>query len=62
MRYLLEQMYLNSPVWAPESNPVSALDVRERCRRATDKPLLQQYVDQYLKVLGVYFKCTEFSE
>ncbi|CAB3241504.1 unnamed protein product [Arctia plantaginis] len=52
MRFLLEQMYLNSPAWAPESNPVSALDVRDRCRRAaTDKPLLQQYVDQYLKVL-----------
>lgn len=52
MRFLLEQMYLNSPAWAPESNPVSALDVRDRCQRAaTDKPLLQQYVDQYLKVL-----------
>ncbi|XP_075981899.1 RNA polymerase III subunit C [Anticarsia gemmatalis] len=51
MKFLLEQMYLNSPVWAKESSLVSALDVRDQCRRATDKPLLQQYLDQYLKVL-----------
>lgn len=52
MRFMLEQMYLNSPAWAQESNPVAALDVRDRCRHAgNDKPLLQQYVDQYLKIL-----------
>ena len=53
MRFLLEKMYLTSPAWAPESSPLCAIELRERCRSAaTDKPLLHQFVDQYLKVLG----------
>lgn len=53
MRFLLEQMYLKSPAWAAESSPLCALELRERCRGlAAERPLLHQYVDQYLKVLG----------
>ncbi|XP_026736541.1 DNA-directed RNA polymerase III subunit RPC3 [Trichoplusia ni] len=52
MRFLLEQMYLKSPAWAAESSPLCALELRERCRGlAAERPLLHQYVDQYLKVL-----------
>lgn len=52
MRFLLEKMYLTSAPWAPESSPLCAVELRERCRSAaTDKPLLHQFVDQYLKVL-----------
>ncbi|CAH0719198.1 unnamed protein product, partial [Brenthis ino] len=51
MRVLLEQMYLTSSAWAPESSPVSAVDLRENARRVPDKPLLHMHVDQYLKVL-----------
>lgn len=50
MRLLLEQMYLKSPAWAAESSPLCALELRERCR---DRPLLHQFGDQYLKVLGM---------
>uniref|UniRef100_A0A2A4IWE1 DNA-directed RNA polymerase III subunit RPC3 n=1 Tax=Heliothis virescens TaxID=7102 RepID=A0A2A4IWE1_HELVI len=52
MRFLLEQMYLRSPAWAPESSPLCALELRERCRGvAAEWPLLHQFLDQYLKVL-----------
>ncbi|KAJ0172728.1 hypothetical protein K1T71_011867 [Dendrolimus kikuchii] len=52
MRHLLQQMYLASAAWAPESNPTPALELRDACRRgAAERPLLHQYVDQYLKVL-----------
>ena len=55
MRVLLEQMYLTSSAWAPESSPVCATDLRENARRVPDKPLLHMHVDQYLKVLGIIF-------
>ncbi|KAL0829722.1 hypothetical protein ABMA28_003218 [Loxostege sticticalis] len=52
MRFLLQQMYLTSAAWAPESNPAPALELRESCRRAAaERPLLHQHADQYLKVL-----------
>ncbi|XP_063831985.1 DNA-directed RNA polymerase III subunit RPC3 [Ostrinia nubilalis] len=52
MKFLLQQMYLTSSPWAPESNPTSALDLKECCRRvASERPLLHQHFDQYLKVL-----------
>ncbi|XP_047027290.1 DNA-directed RNA polymerase III subunit RPC3 [Helicoverpa zea] len=52
MRFLLEQMYLRSPAWAPESSPLCAIELKERCRGvAADRPTLHQFVDQYLKVL-----------
>ncbi|KAJ8720742.1 hypothetical protein PYW08_006207 [Mythimna loreyi] len=52
MRFLLEKMYLTSAAWAPESSPLCVIDLRERCRgAASDRPLLHQFVDQYLKVL-----------
>ncbi|XP_073954728.1 RNA polymerase III subunit C [Choristoneura fumiferana] len=50
MRHLLEQMYLSSAAWAPESNPAPALELKERARRG-DRPQLHQHLDQYLKVL-----------
>lgn len=52
MRLMLEQMYLTSPSWAVESSPVPAFDLREGVNRMTDRPLLSQHIDQYLKVLG----------
>ncbi|XP_045453789.1 DNA-directed RNA polymerase III subunit RPC3 [Melitaea cinxia] len=51
MRLMLEQMYLTSPAWAVESSPVPAFDLREGVKRMTDRPLLNQHIDQYLKVL-----------
>ncbi|XP_045778619.1 DNA-directed RNA polymerase III subunit RPC3 [Maniola jurtina] len=51
MRLMLEQMYLTSSPWAAESTPVPAIDLREHARRLADKPLLQQHIDQYLRVI-----------
>ncbi|XP_041969527.1 DNA-directed RNA polymerase III subunit RPC3 [Aricia agestis] len=51
MRLLLEQMYLSSSPWAPESTPTPVVDLRDRARTVPDRPLLQQYLDQYLKVI-----------
>lgn len=52
MGHLLRQMYLTSAAWAAESSPASALELRDACRRAAaDRPLLNQYLDQYLKVI-----------
>ncbi|XP_062528126.1 DNA-directed RNA polymerase III subunit RPC3 isoform X3 [Bombyx mori] len=53
LRHMLQHMYLTSPAWAAESTLVPAVELREAClRAAADKPLLNQYFDQYLKVLG----------
>lgn len=55
MHLLLQQMYLTSPAWAPDSNPTPALELRECCRRiASERPVLHNNVDQYLKVLGMF--------
>lgn len=52
LRHMLQHMYLTSPAWAAESTLVPAVELREAClRAAADKPLLNQYFDQYLKVL-----------
>ncbi|XP_072945441.1 DNA-directed RNA polymerase III subunit RPC3 isoform X2 [Epargyreus clarus] len=52
MRQLLQQMYLSSSAWDAESAPAAAADLKDAARRqAADKPLLHQYIDQYLKVL-----------
>ncbi|KAH9637506.1 hypothetical protein HF086_010917 [Spodoptera exigua] len=52
MRFLLEKMYLTSAPWAPESSPLCAVEIRERCRSAaTDKPQLHQliYTKKYIE-------------
>ncbi|CAH2088053.1 unnamed protein product [Euphydryas editha] len=51
MRLMLEQMYLTSSAWAVESSPVPASELREGVKRMTDRPLLTQHIDQYLRVL-----------
>ncbi|XP_068623119.1 DNA-directed RNA polymerase III subunit RPC3 [Battus philenor] len=51
MRILLQQMYLTSAAWAAESNPTPAVELRDAVNRLADRPLLQQHVDHYLKVL-----------
>ncbi|CAG4960917.1 unnamed protein product [Colias eurytheme] len=51
MRLLLQEMYLSSPAWAEESNPVALGELKEHARRLTDKPLLVQHLEHYLKVM-----------
>ncbi|CAF4952069.1 unnamed protein product [Pieris macdunnoughi] len=50
MRLLLQQMYLSSAAWAEESNAIPVTDLRESSR-LTDKILLHQHLEHYLKVM-----------
>ncbi|VVD02323.1 unnamed protein product [Leptidea sinapis] len=49
MCLLLKQMYLVSAAWAEESTPTAVTDIREHAKRLTDRPLLMQHLDHYLK-------------
>ena len=54
LRQLLKQMYLRTEPWAATSNPVPFTELRETVRKQNSHPLLGQYVDQYLKIMGNY--------
>jgi DNA-directed RNA polymerase III subunit RPC3 len=54
LRQLLNQMYLRTEAWADTSNPVPFTELREAIRKQSSHPLLGQYVEQYLKVIGKY--------
>ncbi|CAK1542697.1 unnamed protein product [Leptosia nina] len=51
MRLLIQEMYLSSSAWAEESNVVALTDLREHASRLKDRPLLQQHLEHYLKVM-----------
>lgn len=53
MRQLLQLMYLRTDPWAPTSNPIPFVELKDCCKKVSDKPLLTQYLDQYLKVMGM---------
>jgi DNA-directed RNA polymerase III subunit RPC3 len=52
LRHLLNLMYLRTEAWAATSNPVPFTEVREALRKQNSHPLLGQYLEQYLKVIG----------
>ncbi|XP_049835779.1 DNA-directed RNA polymerase III subunit RPC3-like isoform X1 [Schistocerca gregaria] len=51
MKHLLNQMYLRTEPWAATSNPIPYTELKEAIRKSTTHPQLQQYLDQYLKML-----------
>ncbi|KAG8237751.1 hypothetical protein J437_LFUL014294, partial [Ladona fulva] len=48
---LLKLMYKKTDAWAPISNPISLMEIREVLRKNPSQHVLFQYLDQYLKVL-----------
>lgn len=57
MKQLLQLMYLRTDPWAPTSNPIPFVELKDCCKKLSDKPLLLQYLDQYLKVMGRFSSC-----
>ena len=53
LRHLLRQMYLRTEAWAATSNPVPFTELREAVRKQNSHPLLGQYIEQYLKIMGM---------
>ncbi|PNF18354.1 DNA-directed RNA polymerase III subunit RPC3 [Cryptotermes secundus] len=51
LKELLKQMYLRTEAWAATSNPVPFTELREAVRKQSSRPLLGQYIEQYLKVM-----------
>nr|CAD7199031.1 unnamed protein product [Timema douglasi] len=54
MRLLLQQMYLRTEPWAAVSNPVPYTELKEVIRKQSSHPQLGVYLDQYLKVMGMF--------
>jgi hypothetical protein len=53
LRQLLKQMYLRTEAWVTTSNPIPFTELREAVRKQSSYPLLGQYVEQYLKIMGM---------
>lgn len=53
MAELLRLMYLRTDPWAPQSNAVPMVELKESLTKLTANPYLAQYFDQYLKILGL---------
>jgi hypothetical protein len=53
LRHLLRQMYLRTEAWAATSNPIPFTELREAVRKQNSHPLLGQYIEQYLKIMGM---------
>lgn len=61
LRQLLKQMYLRTEPWVATSNPVPFTELREAVRKQSSYPLLAQYVDQYLKIMGMFMYVKEHN-
>lgn len=51
MRQLLILMYLRTASWEDTSNPIPLTEIKDAVRKV-DCPLLIQYLDQYLRLIG----------
>lgn len=56
MRQLLILMYLRTASWEDTSNPIPLTEIKEAVRKV-DCPLLIQYLDQYLRLIGTNISC-----
>lgn len=52
MNELLRLTYLRTDAWAPQSNAVPVVEVKDSISKLTKNAYLAQYLDQYLKILG----------
>ncbi|XP_054265202.1 DNA-directed RNA polymerase III subunit RPC3 [Macrosteles quadrilineatus] len=51
MNELLRLTYLRTDAWAPQSNAVPVVEVKDSISKLTKNAYLAQYLDQYLKIL-----------
>ena len=53
MRQLLFLMYIRTASWADTSNPIPFTEIKDAVKKL-EMPALYQYVDQYLRLIGMH--------
>lgn len=54
MEVLLKLIYIRTDPWATQSNPVPLTEVRDALEKEKCNPYLIQYLEQYIKVIGIF--------